>query len=441
MRHEGIVGIIFMTFNTLLNFMRSPFTLKSRLRGLGLSIVVLCGFASEAFALPQFTLLTGNKCLNCHISTQGGGLRNDLGWYMAKDMKLFSAHSIGLEFIEKAESNSIADGALTFGFDARLQITRSPRTINSPTRFIPMQTAVYAAWVAAPWLTLEGMADLGSVALLAEGAGLPYIGQQAWAASAMIQPALTLPQLRIGHFQPSIGIRYDDHTMLVRQVAGTNTIPLIAPNFAEFGGELNYDGLQWLSLTAGAYLPRSLAQLRTVNKYGESEFLLGDSLAAAAAKTNLVALASSPSYLARFAITPRTEDHIFNSYFGASYFTNRTFSMVNIFAGAGISDRVALQGEYMLSGVKDGRQTRNYSVMLTYQALSGLMPFVRFERGITQVSAPNAADGVAELYSVQATIGAQIFPFPFIELRPEFRYYDTESFRSTRWNLQVHLYY
>lgn len=405
----------------------------------GMLLFLACG--GEMVALPQFSLLTGNKCLNCHITTQGSGLRNDLGWYMAKDMKLLSAHTVGLEFIEKAESNSLADGALLLGFDARFQMTRSPSSVNAMTRFIPMQTSLYAAWMATPWMTLEATADVGGFIGLALGRQLPFVGQQAWMASALIQPSLTLPQLRVGHFQPSIGIRYDDHTMLVRQVAGASTVPIIAPNFAEYGAEINYDGLQWLSLTAGAYLPRSLGQLRTVNSFGESAPLLGGAIDTAARASNLSALTGSPSYLARVAFTPRTEDHVLNSYFGASYFTNRTFSMVNIFAGAGLSDRVALQAEYVLSGVSEGRQTRNYSVMLTYQALSGLLPFVRFERGTTRISAPNASDGIAELYSVQATIGAQIFPIPFVELRPEFRFYDTENFRSTRWNLQLHLFY
>ncbi len=404
-------------------------------------VLLLLVSATKVSAIPQFTLLTGNKCLNCHITSQGSGLRNDLGWYMAKDMKILSAHSVGLEFIEKAESNSIADGALLFGFDARVQMTRSPRTANASTRFIPMQTSVYAAWIATPWLTVEATADVGGLLALSSGRALPFTGQQAWMASAIIQPGITLPQLRIGHFQPSIGIRYDDHTMLVRQVAGTNTIPIIAPNFAEYGAEVNFEGIQWLSLTAGVFLPRSLGQLRTVNTFGETAPLLGETISTAAAASNLGALAASPSYLARAAIFPRTEDHVFNSYLGGSYFVNRTFSMMNIFAGVGLSDRVALQGEYVLSGIKDGRQTRNYSVMLTYQLLSGLLPFVRFEQGTTRVSDPNASAGIAELYSTQASIGAQIFPLPFIELRPEFRYYDTETFRSTRWNLQLHLYY
>ena len=48
--------------------------------------------------------------------------------------------------------------------------------------------------------------------------------------------------------------------------------------------------------------------------------------------------------------------------------------MINIFASRQ-DDHVALQGQYVLSGISEGRQTRNYSVMLTYQALSGLLPF------------------------------------------------------------------
>ena len=47
-------------------------------------------------------------------------------------------------------------------------------------------------------------------------------------------------QLRIGHFQPSIGIRYDDHTMLCPAGSRSKYHPvIIAPNFAEYGAELN----------------------------------------------------------------------------------------------------------------------------------------------------------------------------------------------------------
>ena len=54
-----------------------------------------------------------------------------------------------------------------------------------------------------------------------------------------IQPSFKLPRLRIGYFQPSIGVRYDDHTAVVRQIAeGSGPRSLIAPNYAEVGAEL-----------------------------------------------------------------------------------------------------------------------------------------------------------------------------------------------------------
>jgi hypothetical protein len=404
-----------------------------------LAVVFFSVFLSAfpAFALPQYTLLTGNKCLNCHVNVQGGGLRNELGWYMEKDMKLFPAHSIGLKFLDDAESNSIADGNLTLGFDVRMQLTRSPRSERSETRIIPMQTAVYAAFQAASWLTFEGMADLGSLYRQLSVGSLNYTGQQAWSASVLVQPSYTAPQLRLGHFMPSIGMRYDDHTMLVRQVAGANGTPLIAPNFAEWGAELNYDGLQWLTLTAGAFLPRSLAQNTTINQFGESAPLLSG----VASDASVATLIRQPSLLGRAVVWPRSEDHQWNSYAGASVLSNAAFTLVNGFAGIGLNDKFSLMGEYAMSGVKDGRQTRNYSVELMYRAWAGALPYIHYERGSTRVSAPQAASGVEEWFATQITLGVQIFPIPFVELRPELRYYDTEAYRATRFNLQLHVFY
>jgi hypothetical protein len=45
---------------------------------------ILIGWASftgKAEATAQFALLTGNRCINCHITTQGGGQRDELGQY------------------------------------------------------------------------------------------------------------------------------------------------------------------------------------------------------------------------------------------------------------------------------------------------------------------------------------------------------------------------
>jgi hypothetical protein len=404
--------------------------------------------APTASAIPQFSLMTGNKCLNCHINTQGSGLRNELGWYVERDMKLIDPKNVPLLnalYALDGESNSFIDGKLTIGMDVRGQLTRSIFSDQAAYRVIPMQFALHAAVQPTQWLTFEGMADVGAIARELSGGTLPFAsqGQRSWSASVLIQPSYELPQLRIGHFQPSIGVRYDDHTMLVRQIAAGNpSAPLIGPNYAEYGAEINYDGLKWLTLTLGGYLPSTLAQMFTINQNGQRVPLL-ETVARDAPFSDLV---RSPSALARVMVWPRTEDHSVNSYAGASLFTNSTFSMANFFAGVGLTDRLSLMGEYALSGVRDGRQTRNFTAELTYQPVVGLMPYLRYEQGQTRVSNPDAVGGIGEQSSTQITLGAQIFPLPYIELRPELRYFDSklsqqESIRATRFFFQVHIFY
>jgi hypothetical protein len=398
-----------------------------------IALITLIASAVPAHATPQMSLMTGNKCMNCHINAQGSGLRNELGWYVARDMKLVEPKDIGLGWLYALdrESNSFFDGVLTIGMDLRGQLTRSPVVATAERRIIPMQFALSAALQPLPWLTIEGMAEIGSLVR-----GNIYAGQQAWSASVIFQPSYELPTLRVGHFQPSIGMRYDDHTMLVRQVAGAYGSPLIAPNFAEYGAELNYDGLKWLTLTAGAYLPRSLAQLGTTGTSGNFEPLLTTVPQDSASFSQLT---GSPTTLARAVVWLRTDDHLLNNYVGASAMNNGRFTLINAFAGLGLSDRLSLMGEYAIGGVLGGRQTRNLSLELMYQPFVGLMPFVRYEHGRTTIAGLPGADG--EQFATQVVVGAQIFPIPYVELRPEFRYFDTEYYTSTRWNLQLHIFY
>ena len=48
--------------------------------------------------------------------------------------------------------------------------------------------------------------------------------------------------------------------MLVRQIAGSDGSPLIAPNYAEYGMEFNYNGIDWVTLTAGVFNAESLSE-------------------------------------------------------------------------------------------------------------------------------------------------------------------------------------
>lgn len=390
--------------------------------------------ASSALALPQFSLMTGNRCLTCHVNAQGGGLRGELGWYAAKDASMLNTKDIPLLrdlYALDGESNSYVNGQLTFGMDLRGQLTRSPNFDQAPRRFFPMQLALYAALKldAVPWLTLEGGFDFAS---LWTERRTPYPGQSSFTASVLIQPGLTLPLLRVGKFQPTIGVRYDDHTMLIRQVAGAFSRPLIPPFYGDWGAEVQYDGLQWLSLAAGAFLPQNLSAINT--GYSNGDF--GSIIKGVTPISSLDTLLRSPTLTGRVKFWLRTEDHVVNSYLGSSVLTNGDFGMLSFFAGVGITDRISLMGEYVLSGVRNGFSGRNWSAELTYRPFAWLYPYVRYEQGRTQV-----LDGGNDTYANNLTLGVQWFPLPYIELRPEWRFYDNDRITSTRWNLQVHLFY
>src|SRR5262249_20797832 len=162
---------------------------------------------------PRYALLTGTRCSACHINPQGSSIRTDLGFSTMNNVGAFNQSDLGLDSIDALQSNTFFDGALTLGLDVRLQIAKLGRPPNDIRRFIPMQLATAIAYT--PWdeLTLVATYNAGP---------LRYGGQTSFDAALQFQPDITLPMLRVGYIQPSIGIRYDDHTLFTRRdVAGT----------------------------------------------------------------------------------------------------------------------------------------------------------------------------------------------------------------------------
>jgi hypothetical protein len=168
-------------------------------------------FVFELHALPQMSLLSGNRCSSCHVNQQGGGTRNDLGWYTYRDVSaLQPAKGIMEDFWGIQDTLRDWIGAKSnIGFDMRFQYIRS-RNPESEASFFPMQFSIYGHHQFTPWLGIEGAYNVGPIR---------YKGQQSWSGSVLLQPGIDLPQVRIGMFQPTIGIKNDDHTTLNRQIA------------------------------------------------------------------------------------------------------------------------------------------------------------------------------------------------------------------------------
>lgn len=393
-----------------------------------LIVILSFSFVFEIHALPQMSLLSGNRCSSCHVNQQGGGTRNDLGWYTYRDVSAFQpAKGIMEDFWGIQDTLRDWIGAKSnIGFDMRFQYIRS-RNPESEASFFPMQFSVYGHHQFTPWLGIEGAYNVGPIR---------YKGQQSWSGSVLLQPGIDLPQVRIGMFQPTIGIKNDDHTTLNRQIAADWLTPeiltpysqmsLIAPHFASPGIELGYEGLHWLSVHAGVFSNSILNQNAVTHD-----------------------TSGSLAFTSRIMFWPRFFENSLNTYIGASILVNGEMSITQLMLGVGLTDRLSLNIESTLSNISHDRsieprnitfrpgESRTVSAELMYQIEPWLLPYIRSE-----YAELNQDANMQSTIIRQFIIGAQIFVLPNVEFRPEYRIFDT--FRPGmigRWGAQLHLYY
>lgn len=393
-----------------------------------LIVILSFSFVFEIHALPQMSLLSGNRCSSCHVNQQGGGTRNDLGWYTYRDVSAFQpAKGIMEDFWGIQDTLREWIGAKSnIGFDMRFQYIRS-RNPESEASFFPMQFSVYGHHQFTPWLGIEGAYNVGPIR---------YKGQQSWSGSVLLQPGIDLPQVRIGMFQPTIGIKNDDHTTLNRQIAADWLTPeiltpysqmsLIAPHFASPGIELGYEGLHWLSVHAGVFSNSILNQNAVTHD-----------------------TSGSLAFTSRIMFWPRFFENSLNTYIGASILVNGEMSITQLMLGVGLTDRLSLNIESTLSNISHDRsieprnitfrpgESRTVSAELMYQIEPWLLPYIRSE-----YAELNQDANMQSTIIRQFIIGAQMFLLPNVEFRPEYRIFDTyRPGMIGRWGAQLHLYY
>ncbi len=378
---------------------------------------------SDALAIPQFSALTGNRCSNCHVNTSGGGIRNDLGWYSWYDVGVIPRDAGALKWMYDADSsNQFFNGTLTLGMDLRAQSARG-FIEGSERKLFPMQAALYAAFTPVKAVTLEGSFNL---AALRKGpnsdARVVYPGQRMGSISAYYMPDVTLPFIRAGLFRPSVGMRYDDHTMAPYSYANSNIRQTyLAPDWSEFGSEITYEGMRWLTLQAGVFGSEGLSQMQLSDGTKSFSAISGN----------------APTITSRVVFWPRFAGDIINTWIGGSYLFNDNFSMTSVFASVGWSDHVALMLDYTITNKTGVIRSRNLMAELSYQIFSPVLIYARYERFFTeQANAPGTISANA------GVLGAQVFVLPYVELRPEYRLWDTwKTGTSNRWAVQLHIFY
>jgi hypothetical protein len=388
--------------------------------------------AEPCQAIPIFSLLTGTRCSVCHFDPHGGGLRTELGWEMMNRTGLFQwPGAAAADTASVSPTNSLMNGLFVPGGDARLQEVRVSQ--NNQELLIPMQLSTSLAFVPnhqisiytdINWASIYVRHDTNMTDLFGTTNGL-YPGETDYDLTFQYEPDITLPSIRVGMIEPSIGILQDDHTAFTSMDAFTNNgITLVPPYYNEVGGELTYEGMKWLTVNAGVFNDKNLA-------------LIDPTVAAPSSSFDF----THPTVSGRIVLWPQLLEQGINGEFGGSILVNGDFRMLNGFGGFGLADKATFYVEGLYSKDAADKIVRNFSVLGTLELMPWLIWEWRYDWGMTEVY-PSVSLG----YATAFLAGFEFFPLPYIEIRPEYRVTDITPFYGTgthsgQWTAQLHFFY
>jgi len=411
--------------------------------------IVLITFVLSPLLLarPQYSILQtyGTKCSNCHVNNNYGGQRSTAGFISRNAMSVIKPEWVGLkglyEFLD--DKNAFIDDKIVWGLDFRYQNARWGQTNKlqetrdtnlqpvRPTlerKGMIMQLAPYISLYPIDWLKIDGMYNFSYDI----EPNMRYKGQQPGTVSATFDIHKDLPTIRIGYFPPEMALDFDDHTLLVRQVAGNaRSQPLIPADYAELGIQLNYDRIDWLSASFGIFESKNMADLLIDNAIPVVDKNTLSSVFNVSVNSELplglIGFLGTTHYLNG---NLKTDNGI---YIGRDYYTIST-----IYLGFGKSDLFSIMAEYSTSNKQSIRKVDNFLIEATYQLIEPVNIFLRYETANTDLKLKN------EKYdATQYVIGSHIYILPYVDLLPEYRIYDRGdvSGYSSQWAIQLHIFY
>ena len=406
------------------------------------TVLLLTFLAITANARPQYSILQtyGTKCNTCHENNQGGGLRSAPGFLSRKDLALIKPEWLGLKgFFDNMSTSSFLNDMILTGMDTRIQEAQWKVPGKTTREWMLMQATPYLAIKPAEFIEFEGQYNVAMEIndRIESKKSMVYPGQQAYSYSMYLRPASYLPQLRVGYFQPTIGQKWDDHTMLIRQVPATKgRVALIPDDYAEFGAQLDYENYDWFGVSAGVFQATNLASSGQLSK--RVAVVKDGRLSYDYSEKMTIVDSNSYSTVLRATLNP-TLPYGLTGYAGGSFLLNRDFYIANGFLGIGMNDSWSLCAEWMQSYKEHNRLTNGFLVDLTYQVTESVLPFVRLEKSYVR----DVADPHNIIKVNQYVLGAHINLLPYIDLLPEYRIYDTESVDgyASQFAFQIHVFY
>jgi hypothetical protein len=391
------------------NSMRKLFNLIS-------CVALVLVFTETSAALPRFALMAGAKCASCHVNPTGGQIRTEYG-------TTFSINTLPIR-PNIAEENTEGDGDdfifnpkisenITVGGDFRSQFIYDPEGQTSSFHLMTM--------------SLYGTVNLSKKISFTYKQDIANPTYNLFSGPEIFAVAKVLPEnwyIKAGNFLPDYGLRLDDHTAFTRGGDLGFFFPymhrglLFLPNYKDIGVEIGgYVG--GLFLTTGLF-----------NGTGNNTKLFFEKDKAYTAKLEYMGAVQSLNYRV-----------------GISGYGFRRYKMGGFHIGLGTGD-VQVMGE--LDVTHNGLDpyalpvpvdiTSNNHMMAAYGEID-----IRAVQGLWIIGKYDVFDparGVSDDEIKRMTIGLEYFPWPFIELRPQFRFnLETPSVDNNLGLVQIHVWF
>lgn len=355
-------------------------------------ILIFLFVSIELFGIPRFALMRGNQCRDCHYNPTGGIIRNKDGWIYGKNnLRVFRSNT--------SELNPFINENISIGLDFRYQYLYSQELKR--TDFHKMAASVYSNFNLSDEINFITRYDFYRGYF--EGFGvlniLPFEGY-----------------LKVGSFYPAFGVRIDDHTAYTRNgdagiLSTSSTQGLIFESgYSQTGIELGIfpNEFVFLSLSTGqTYFP----------------------------------FRSDLSYIGRIEVNPSINQ--FNFLAGTSYGVFRKpneispFSLTSFFCGIG-TQSFSILGEVVFAKDYIIKDTSSLALFVetSYRLIRGVDFVARYDRFV-----PNSGNG--EEFSSHIILGFDLFPYSFIEIKPQFRFNieNPEVEKNNSFVLQFHFWY
>ncbi|MDD8018498.1 MAG: hypothetical protein PHP42_09015 [Bacteroidota bacterium] len=361
-------------------------------------------------ALPKFSTRQGAKCQSCHINPTGKGMRSTFG-------STYGREELPMEtFKEKTDIDDFSTNLneiFTIGMDYRTLFFYQPR--GSETSFLQMQGDLYLD------LRINKKFRI-------------YYDKGLYSGFEVFGLAKVLPldgYVKIGKFMPAYGIRIDDHNAFIRggQYGGgefARVFPAGYPNGLRFGERSEDTGIE-LGINPSIFT-----------------FSVGVFNGTPGGGLNGVTGEKTKAFVARGDMNIQTD--FANLVIGGSFYNNPNYSTpgkTQFYGGFGIF--TLAKNATLISEVD---RTTTYNVVSNSE-VQGLMTFNELDyiilRGVDLKVGYEWYDPDTKIkngsYS-SVTIGAELFPFTGVEVRPQYRfnYEQPKEINNDELQILLHLY-